>query len=162
MAATNPRVIEKLQIRIGRHGTWYHEDIPIVRPELVKLFASMLRRSTDGKYWLETPAEVAQVEVEDAPFIVIQLNQQGSGLSQKIDFLTNVDRWFALDGAHALRFGVNDSTLGSVPYVSIGGGLEARLSTSVYYELVELAEVDEHNCLGVWSYDQRHVLGLVE
>mgnify|MGYP003693630191 CR=1 FL=1 len=41
---------------------------------LVKLFASVLRRETDGRYWLVTPAERGRIEVEDVPFLAVALD----------------------------------------------------------------------------------------
>ena len=45
-----------LDMRIARDGTWFYCGSPIARPALVKLFASVLRREPDGRYWLVTPA----------------------------------------------------------------------------------------------------------
>ena len=44
-------------MRIATDGTWFHQGTPIGRLELVKLFASVLKREADGTYWLETPVE---------------------------------------------------------------------------------------------------------
>src|SRR6201982_4018599 len=46
-----------LDMRIARDGTWFYRGSPIGRLPLVKLFASVLRRETDGRYWLPTPGE---------------------------------------------------------------------------------------------------------
>ncbi|WP_346504504.1 DUF1285 domain-containing protein [Terasakiella sp. SH-1] len=61
-----------IDIRIARDGTWFHEGGPIGRKELVCLFASVLKRDEFGDYWLETPVEKARIQVEDAPFVVLQ------------------------------------------------------------------------------------------
>ena len=61
------------KIRIDRNGAWYHEGGLIGRKELVCLFASVLRREPDGSYWLETPVERGRIEVEDAPFVAVEL-----------------------------------------------------------------------------------------
>ena len=37
-------------MRIARDGSWHHEGRPIRRPEMVRLFASILRREPDGGY----------------------------------------------------------------------------------------------------------------
>ena len=60
-------------------------------PALVKLFASVLRRETDGSYWLVTPAERGRVVVEDAPFIAVALDVEGEGRDQRLIFRTNLD-----------------------------------------------------------------------
>ena len=42
-------------MRIATDGSWHHQGSPIGRPELVRLFASILRREPDGTYVLVTP-----------------------------------------------------------------------------------------------------------
>ena len=62
-----------LDMRIARDGSWHYKGSPIGRKELVCLFASVLQREPDGSYWLETPAERGSIEVEDAPFIAVEV-----------------------------------------------------------------------------------------
>src|SRR5690348_1566288 len=69
-------------IRIARDGTWFYRGSPILRPPLVKLFASVLRREGDGAYWLVTPAERGRIAVEDVPFIAVALSAEGEGRAQ--------------------------------------------------------------------------------
>ncbi|MGJ8537432.1 MAG: DUF1285 domain-containing protein, partial [Parasphingopyxis sp.] len=59
----------RVDIRIARDGSWYHEGAAIRRPALVRLFSTILRREPDGSYVLVTPAEKLAIEVEDAPFL---------------------------------------------------------------------------------------------
>src|ERR671923_724979 len=80
-----------IDIRIGRDGTWFYHGSPIGRKPLVKLFASVLRREANGEYWLVTPAERGRVEVEDAPFVAVELAVEGSGYDQVLRFRTNLD-----------------------------------------------------------------------
>ena len=70
-------------MRIARDGTWFYHGSPIGRKPLVKLFASVLRREDDGDYWLVTPAERGRIEVEDAPFIAVEVNAAGAGPSAR-------------------------------------------------------------------------------
>ncbi|MGH7058113.1 MAG: DUF1285 domain-containing protein, partial [Acetobacteraceae bacterium] len=62
---------------ICRDGTWLYRGSPIARKELVCLFASVLKRTGDGAYWLETPAERGRIAVEDAPFVAVVLDWSG-------------------------------------------------------------------------------------
>ena len=84
-------------------GTWYYQGTPIGRLPLVKLFASVLRRGRDGRYWLVTPAEQGLIEVEDVPFVAVELACEGSGPSQQLSLRTNLDEWVAIDEQHPLR-----------------------------------------------------------
>src|SRR3954454_12969538 len=77
---------------IKRDGTWLYRGSPIDRKELVCLFASVLRREEDGSFWLQTPAERGRIDVEDAPFIAVELEWSGEGREQVLSFRTNVDQ----------------------------------------------------------------------
>ena len=125
-----------LDMRIAVDGTWFHRGTPIGRKELVKLFASVLKREQDGTYWLETPVERGEISVEDAAFIAIRADQRGSDWV----FLTNVDDEVCLNTNHPLRIQVDEKTGEPRPYIVIRDGLEARLLRQVYYELVHAAE----------------------
>lgn len=140
-------------MRIGRDGTWYYRGSPINRLPLVKLFASVLRRDGDGSFWLVTPVERGCVVVEDAPFIAVAVDKQGSGRDQALIFRTNLDEIVTAGSGHPLRIDTaEDGT--PAPYIMVRPGLEARLSRPVFYELVELGEeatIDGEQQFGVWS-----------
>ena len=146
-----------LGLRIMADGTWRYLGSPIERMELVKLFASVLRREPDGSYWLVTPVERGRIEVDDAPFVAIELASEGSGRDRAVRLRTNLDEWLTLGQGHPLRLrrpvdAAADA--GPVPYVEVRGGLEARLARPVYYELVELGEErpdSDRQRFGVWS-----------
>lgn len=139
--------VESFSIAIDREGTWWHDGRPIRRLELVKLLASALRRDAAGNYWLVTPAERGRIEVADVPFLAVELAVDGEGRERVVRLRTNLDDWIPLDAEHPLRVAP-----GPVPYVRVRDRLEARLRTSVYYELAELAEPGpEDGRLGVWS-----------
>jgi hypothetical protein len=80
-----------LPFLIKRDGTWLYRGSPINRKELVCLFSSVLRREEDGSWWLQTPAERGRIEVEDAPFIAVELDWTGDCQHQVLSFRTNID-----------------------------------------------------------------------
>ncbi len=138
-------------MRIDRRGTWYHEGAPIGRPELVRLFATALRRAPDGSHWLLTPFEQIPVEVEDAPFLAVELDREGKGPGQRLRFRTNLDHWVTLGEDAALRLRPGDGGA-FVPYLLLERGLEARIVRPVYYELAEMAVPGEGDgVLGIRS-----------
>jgi hypothetical protein len=139
-------------LKIGRDGTWYYRGSPIERKPLVKLFASVLAREDDGSYWLVTPVEKVPIEVEAAPFLAVEMWQEGSGTTMRLSFRTNVGDVVAADREHPLSFQAAKEGE-PVPSVLVRHGLKARLSRAVYYELAALAvEGDrERRELGVWS-----------
>ena len=59
-----------LDMRIARDGTWFYLGTPIGRPELVRLFSSILKRE-EGRYFLVTPVEKVGISVDDAPFVAV-------------------------------------------------------------------------------------------
>lgn len=144
-----------LQMRIATDGTWFHQGTPIGRKELVKLFASVLKRESDGTYWLETPVERGEIEVEDAAFIAPLTDRVGNDWV----FQTNIDQQVTLDADHPLRVEVADETGEPRPYISVGKGLEARLSRNVYYELVHAAAEQADGTWTIQSGGQSWVVG---
>src|SRR3954462_8758579 len=72
------------EMRIARDGTWFYQGSPIGRPALVKLFASVLRRGPDGRYWLVTPAEPGGVAVGGGPFPLVGVACGGPGPAGRI------------------------------------------------------------------------------
>ncbi|MGH6903283.1 MAG: DUF1285 domain-containing protein [Geminicoccaceae bacterium] len=142
---------------MAQDGSWLYHGSPIERKELVKLFASVLRREADGSYWLVTPAERGRIEVDDVPFVAVELAAEGTGMRRKLRLRTNLDQWLTLGPDHRLELRRRPGHAvdpGPVPYVQVRAGLEARLARPVYYELVELGEEwREHGRMrfGVWS-----------
>jgi uncharacterized protein len=142
-----------LGIRIARDGTWYSNNSPIGRLPLVKLFATVLKRDQTGQYWLETPAERGRIEVEDVPFVAVELDIRGGGRSQELVFRTNLDEIVIADRDHPLR--VEARILGGpCPYLYVRNGMEARLARPVFYRLVEVGcerRMAGAPMFGVWS-----------
>lgn len=149
-------------IRIARDGTWHYRGSPIARKELVCLFASVLKREADGSYVLETPAERGRIEVEDAPFVAVEMFWRDCAdpfspdptPRQCLTFRTNLDEMVTADADHPIRVQVDPKSREPRPYITVRPGLEARINRAVFYELVALAQpetVDGRAVLGVWS-----------
>ncbi|MEX0758154.1 MAG: DUF1285 domain-containing protein, partial [Tistlia sp.] len=141
-------------LRIAADGTWFYRGSPIGRQRLVKLFSTVLRREEDGRYWLVTPVERGLIEVEDAPFVAVELSVNDQGPDQVVALRTNLDDWVEVGPEAPLRVEQDVDTGEPRPYVLVRDGLEARLLRNVYYHLVEAAEphrVADRERLGVWS-----------
>ncbi|MBB4616290.1 DUF1285 domain-containing protein [Sphingomonas abaci] len=145
----NPAHCGDGQMRIARDGTWYHQGSPIARPDMVRLFATILRREPDGSHVLVTPVEKLTVEVEDAPFVAVALKAEGQGRDARLAFQLNTGELVVAGPAHGLRFveGVD----GPRPYLHVRAGLEALVSRPVYYELAERALAGDDAEPGLWS-----------
>ena len=135
----NPPFCGDLDMRIAADGTWYYLKTPIGRPALVKLFASVLKREGD-KYFLVTPVEKCGIEVEDAPFIAVELAVEGQAGVRVLNFRTNVDDWVACGPEHALRFEPQARTGGLKPYLHVRRDLWAKVTRALFFDLVELGE----------------------
>lgn len=166
-AGRRPVECGDLPFLIRRDGTWLYRGSPIARKELVCLFSSVLRREEDGSYWLETPAERGRIEVEDAPFVAVELDWSGDGPDQCLSFRTNIDQVVTAGPDHPIRIAHDILTCEPTPYITIRAGrgaapVEARIGRAVYYELVALAVpelVGGRKMLGVWSCRRFFPLG---
>jgi len=165
--ATTPRqtIFGDIGMRIDYEGVWHYRGSPINRRKLVNLFATVLRRDEAGAFWLITPAEIAPVDVADAPFVAVDMTIEGEGKEQRITMHTNVDTSVMISADHPIRM-VSDAESGEQrPYVALGGGLEARLSRSVYYDLVALGveeKVQGDQLFGIWSDGVFHAFGILD
>lgn len=156
--ARQPADCGNLPFLIRRDGSWLYRGSPINRKELVCLFASVLKREEDGGFILETPAERGRIEVEDAPFLAVELDWVGCGRDQRLTFRTNVDQLVTAGPDHPIRVAHDILTCEPTPYLRVRGTqrspIEARICRAVYYELVALAEPGLWHgqlMLGVWS-----------
>ena len=161
----NPPYCGDIGLKIRGDGTWLYRESPIRRPAMVRLFASVLRKDADGRTYLVTPAEKVDVEVEDAPFLAVDLDMLGQGREQQIAFRTNVDDVVVCGPEHPLRFAEQEPGKGLKPYVLVRGRLEALLTRALLHDLVALA-VDEiregRRVTGVWSGGAFFPIGAAE
>ncbi|MEO1734238.1 MAG: DUF1285 domain-containing protein [Pseudomonadota bacterium] len=148
----NPPFCGDLDIRIARDGTWFYLGTPIGRPELVKLFSSILKIE-DGKYFLVTPVEKVGIKVDDAPFVAVDFEVSGEKDAQSLTFHTHVGDEAVAGSDHPLRVVRDASTGEPSPYVMIRAGLEALIDRKSFYRLVELG-VHQDGWFGVWSAGQ--------
>ena len=135
----NPPFCGDLDMRIAADGTWYYLKTPIGRPALVKLFASVLKRE-DNKYFLVTPVEKCGIQVDDAPFLAVEMNVEQRASGRVLHFRTNVDDWVACGPEHALRFETETGTGGLKPYLHVRRDLWAKVTRTLFFDLVELGE----------------------
>src|ERR1700749_2815200 len=149
----NPPYCGDLDMRIAADGTWFYLKTPIGRPALVRLFASVLKREGE-RYFLVTPVEKCGIQVDDAPFLAVELNITAGGAGRVLNFRTNVDDWVVCGPEHALRFEPEAGTGGLKPYLHVRRNLWAKVTRALFFDLVELGEerdVDGTTMFGVAS-----------
>ena len=162
----NPPFCGDLDMRIARDGTWFYLGTPIGRPELVRLFSSILRKDDDD-YFLVTPVEKVGITVDDAPFVAVDFDISGKPENrfsgnvenddQVLTFETNVGDRVAAGPDHPIRV-VRDATTGEPsPYVLVRANLEALIDRKSFYRLVDIGcigDVDGEDWFGLWSGGQ--------
>jgi hypothetical protein len=149
----NPEFCGDLDMRIARDGTWFYLGTPIGRPELVRLFSSILRR--DGEdYFLVTPVEKVGIKVDDAPFVAVDFTAEGHGREQRLTFTTHVGDSVTAGPEHPIRV-VRDAETGEPsPYVNVRANLDALIDRKSFYRLVEIGaheDRDGESWFGLWS-----------
>jgi len=149
VASWNPSHCGDSEMRIARDGTWFHQGSPIGRPAMVKLFSTILRREPDGSYVLVTPVEKLDIQVEDAPFVAVEVKSEGTGEARRLAFRLNTGDLVVAGPEHPIRF--EDKPDGPHPYLLVRDGLEALVARSVYYELAEAALEEGAGQPGLWS-----------
>ncbi len=152
----NPPDCGDLDMRIARDGTWFYLGTPIGRPELVRLFSTILRKDGD-RYVLVTPVEKVGITVDDAPFVAVDFTAAGYGRNQVLTFETNLGDTATAGPAHPIRVVRDPDTGEPSPYVLIRDRLEALIDRKSFYRLVEIgahADHDGQSWFGLWSTGQ--------
>jgi len=134
----HPAHCGEIDIVIRRDGLWMHEGSPIGRAELVRLFSTVLRKDDDG-YVLVTPGEKLSITVEDLPFRAVSVERRGEALV----FTTDVGDETEAGPDHPIRVETDPVTGEPSPSVHVRADLWARIARPVFYELVEMAGVED-------------------
>ena len=114
-------VARDFPLRISRDGRW-----------------RVLVREGD-EFFLVSPEEKLRIEIEDAPFLAVEMEQIGSGDRQKLVFRTNVDDVVIAGVDHKIWVNEHPKTQAPSPYIEIRDGLHALISRTVFYDLAERA-----------------------
>ena len=146
----NPHYQGEIDIHIAADGTWFHQGRRFQRDSMVKLFAGILRREDDA-YFLVTPAEKLRIQVEDAPFVATLVESIEDNGQQAIVFTTNIGEKVVVDQEHPIRVDIDASTNQPRPYVHLREGLDALISRSAFYDLLNLAQEIKRDGVGYLS-----------
>ena len=169
VSSGSPIPIKDFEMRIAKDGVWYHQGTPIKRLPLVKLFASVLLKEQDDSYWLVTPIEKGMIEVEDAPFLAVEVervtSKENEHFKTDFSFRTNLDEFVICGAENPLRVNIDPKTQEPNPYILVRDGLEAKITRSVFYELIDVANeriIDGKRFLGIWSKGIFFQLGQID
>ena len=154
----DPPFCGDMDMVVARDGTWIHEGKPIRRAALVELFASVLKIADDGEYYLVTPVEKVRIQVEDCPFVALDMDVQGEGSQQRLIFTTNIGEKVVASEEHLLTIQVDPDSGEPHPSIHVRSGLNALINRAVFYRLVDLAVPGEAesglSAMGIWSDGQ--------
>ena len=134
----HPAHCGEIDIVIRADGVWMHDGSPIGRPELVRLFSTILRHDPDG-YHLVTPGEKLKITVEDLPFRAVSVREEEG----RLIFTTDRGDEAEAGSEHALVVETDPVTGEPAPRLHVRGDLWARVVRSVFYDLVERAEEED-------------------
>jgi hypothetical protein len=139
------------EMRIARDARWFHQGEPIRRETMVRLFSTILRRDPDGRHYLVTPVEKLEIDVDDTPFLAVEVKSEGEGPSRMLAFRLNTGDLILAGPDHPLR--LTDLDGEPLPILMVRGGMAARIARPVYYALAEWAIAEAHDPIGLWSGD---------
>ena len=134
----NPAHCGDIDIVIRADGVWMHEGSPIGRAELVRLFSTVLRKDPDG-YHLVTPVEKLRITVQDLPFRAVAVARDGGALT----FTTDVGDHATAGPYMPIVVETDPETGEPAPRVRVRADLWARIARPVFYELVEMARLED-------------------
>ncbi len=138
----HPPFCGSMPIRIDRDGQWHYQDSPIQRLELVRLFAAVLS-CQDGRYLLTTPAEQVEIQVDDAPFLLVQAEWLSGQDGPLLQLTTNLQQHYVASAACPVLLQPEPGSGQLLPYLQLKRGLRAKFSRNLYYQLAEQAQLQE-------------------
>lgn len=160
----NPDFCGDIDMRIARDGTWYYQGSPIGRKAMVKLFSHVLWYEA-GAYFLKTPVEKVGIQVEDLPFLFVDVDRIDGEQGPELLFTSSTDDRIVAGPKHALTVSQNPDTGAPEPALEVRFGMSGRISRSVFYRLVEMASsepsTDGGEELVLYSRGERFSLGRV-
>lgn len=125
--------VESGKISFRKDGNWYNDEERIENPRIALLFSQSIRQNPDGSYFLQVAEERAPITVEDTPYVVKSVADDGAGGFMMI---LNDDTREPLVPA-TLEVGADN-----VLYARVKGGPRARFLRPAYYHLSNSFETD--------------------
>ena len=137
----HPKHCGKMDLKVKANGEWWHEGQLIKRQALLDLFTKVLWKE-EGKFYLKTPVEQIEIEVEDEPLLINHVDQieidgksylQVSTTNQDVVIVDETHPIFMREYAGELR-----------PYVHIRFDINALIQRQSFYHLVNYGSLSEN------------------
>jgi hypothetical protein len=127
--------VESGKISFRKDGNWYSDNERIDNSRIALLFSKSIRRNPDGSFFLQVAEERASITVEDTPYVVKAVEDDGRG---GFVVVLNDDEREPLDPS-SLEVGAEN-----VLYTQVKGGeFRARFLRPAYYHLSANFEADD-------------------
>ncbi|MGY5391662.1 DUF1285 domain-containing protein [Acinetobacter sp.] len=136
-----PKHCGKMDLKVFANGEWWHEGQLIKRQSLLDLFSSVLWKE-EGRFYLKTPVEQIEIEVEDEALFVNQVDSTVIDGQKFIQFTTTNQDVILVDEEHPIFMREFAGELR--PYVHVRWGMNALIQRSAFFHLIEMGELLEN------------------
>ena len=136
-----PKHCGKMDLRVKANGEWWHEGQLIKRQALLDLFSKVLWKEA-GKFYLKTPVEQIEIEVEDEPLLVNQVDQIDIDGQSYLQVITTNQDVVIVDQEHPIF--MRDFQGEMRPYVHVRFGINALIQRQAFFHLIEYGELLEN------------------
>ena len=137
----HPKHCGAMDLLVKANGEWWHEGQLIKRQALVDLFSSVLWKE-QGKFYLKTPVEQIEIQVEDEPLFINQVDRVEIGQQNYIQLTTTHQDIVIVDAKHPIFMREYAGELR--PYVHVRFGINALIQRAAFLHLVELGELSDN------------------
>ncbi len=137
----HPKQCGAMDLLVKANGEWWHEGQLIKRQALVDLFSSVLWKE-QGKFYLKTPVEQIEIQVEDEPLFINQVDRVEIGQQNYIQLTSTHQDIVIVDAKHPIFMREYAGELR--PYVHVRFGINALIQRAAFLHLVELGELSDN------------------
>ncbi|MFW2098943.1 DUF1285 domain-containing protein [Acinetobacter johnsonii] len=134
----HPKHCGTMDLNVLANGEWWHEGQLIKRQAMIELFATVLWKEED-KFYLKTPVEQIEIEVEDEPLFVNQVDQVEIAGKIYLQLTTTTHDVVIVDEDHPIFMRAFQGELR--PYVHVRFGINALIQRAAFFHLVEMGEL---------------------
>ena len=135
-----PKHCGAMDLKVLANGEWWHEGQLIKRQPMIDLFSTVLWKE-EGKFYLKTPVEMIEIEVEDEPLFVNQVDQVEIEGKTYLQLTTTTQDIIIVDSEHPIFMRQYQDELR--PYVLVRFGINALIQRAAFLHLVEMGELGE-------------------
>lgn len=141
LAQWQPKHCGKMDLTVKANGEWWHEGQLIRRQALLDLFTKVLWKEA-GKFYLKTPVEQIEIEVEDEPLLVNQVEKVELEGKLFLTLTTTNQDVVIVDEEHPIFMREYQGELR--PYVHVRFGINALIQRAAFFHLIESGELFEN------------------